>query len=111
MPIIIIIITSLIIWLTYCTVYLNLFAIYRYGTTTFLWPPYHVLHTDLLGNDVTRLKEISALVRDPSKSGSGSHTSGDTTAVERPLMIVLPRQGRTAAETKKLLIDSNLWFL
>ena len=104
MPIIIII--SLIIWLTYCTVYLNLFAIYRYGTTTFLWPPYHVLHTDLLGNDVTRLKEISALVRDPSKSGSG-----DTTAVERPLMIVLPRQGRTAAETKKLLIDSNLWFL
>lgn len=70
----------------------------RYGTTTYQWPPYVVLHTDLLGNNVEKMKGVADLVR---SSGSG----------EKPQAIVLPRQGRTATETKQLLIAANLWFL
>jgi hypothetical protein len=28
-----------------------------------------------------------------------------------PQVIVFPREGRTAIETKELLINSNLWFI
>lgn len=66
--------------------------VFRYGTTTFLWPPYQVLHIDLLGADSEKIRQALA-------------------SKERPQAVVFPRQGRTAAHTKDLLIDCNLWLM
>ncbi len=64
----------------------------RYGTTTYLLPPYQVLHAEMLGYDAERLRE----------------------AAEKPQKlkaIVIPTEGITTSQSKKLLQDAGLWYL
>lgn len=68
------------------------FTLHRYGTTTFSLPPYHVLHTDLIGSDAAKLK---AAVEAPDK----------------PMVVVVAYEGLTSADAKKLLIDAGLWYI
>ena len=64
----------------------------RYGTTTYMLPPFRVLHTALMKNDPEKIK-------------------GALVAKEKPMAIVIPREGLTSSEAIKILKDSNLWFL
>ena len=65
----------------------------RYGTPSYLWPPYQVLHTDLLAGDPLKIKEAQV----------------DKKAA--PMVVIFPRQGRSAGDTIQLLKESELWFL
>jgi len=64
----------------------------RYGTTTYVMPPYKVLHTELVGEDAAKLKEA-------------------VEGKDRPLVVVLPKDYTDPGKAKKLLIDSGLWYL
>lgn len=64
----------------------------RYGTTSHLLPPAQVLHTELMGHDANRLKEAAA-------------------SENKPLVIVVPTEGMTPAQAKKMLQSAGLWYL
>ncbi len=64
----------------------------RYGTTTFMLAPYKVLHIDLLGRDVNKVKEAVAS-RDP------------------PKVIVVPYEGMRIEDAVSFLQDTGLWML
>ena len=66
----------------------------RYGTTTYILPPYRVLHTELMANDPAKI--IGALTAPPA---------------DRPMVIVFPRENVAPATTKALLKQCNLWLL
>jgi len=63
-----------------------------YGTTTYILPPFQVLHTDLMDNDAEKVR-------------------GAAEAQEKPLVIVTPKNFQEPGRTKQLLMDSGLWFL
>jgi len=64
----------------------------RYGTTSYLLPPARVLHTELMGHDPVKLKEAAA-------------------SSKKPLAIVVPTEGMTSAQAKKMLQGAGLWYL
>ena len=64
----------------------------RYGTTTFIFPPYAVLHTELLGNDPVKIKEA-------------------VESKEPPKVIIVPYEGMSVDQAHKMLQDSGLWIL
>lgn len=64
----------------------------RYGTTTHIIPPYKVLHTSTLNNDAAKIKEA-------------------VVSKDHPMVIVLPYEDLTLAESEKLLRESGLWVL
>lgn len=66
----------------------------RYGTTTYMLPPYKVLHTELMNHDPVKI--IDAVT---------------TTTQQRPMVIVFPHEGRSTSVTKELLQKCNLWLL
>jgi len=64
----------------------------RYGTTSYLFPPIIVLHTDVINNDPIRLKEA-------------------VDSKQSPKAIVVPSEGLSANDARKLIQDSGLWIL
>ena len=76
----------------YCPFSSNLFELIRYGTTTFVLQPYKVLHVDLLGRDIVRLKDAIA-------------------SKEPPKALVIPNEGLTVADAIDLLKNIGLWIL
>ena len=64
----------------------------RYGTTTFILPPYKVLHLDLLGRDVPRIKDALS-------------------SKEPPKAIVVPYEDLSVQDAAQLLKDCGLWIL
>jgi hypothetical protein len=82
----------------YC---LRLYRCRRYGTTTYILPPYRVLNTKLLNNDPNKIKEA-------------------TIAAEKPMAIVFPYDSFTSdgqtdlaaaiLKTKEVIRQSGLWF-
>ena len=63
----------------------------RYGTSTFMLPPHRVLHLDLQGRDVEKVKQAVAL-KDP------------------PKVIVVPREDLTGSEAINFLKKAGLWI-
>lgn len=64
----------------------------RYGTTTYILPPFRVLHTELMAHDPVKIKDALA-------------------SPDRPMVVVLPLEGMPPAEGEKLLRSSDLWML
>jgi len=64
----------------------------RYGTTSYLLPPAQVLHTELMGHDSAKLKAAA-------------------TGAKKPRAIVVPSDGMTSAQAKKMLQGAGLWYL
>lgn len=64
----------------------------RYGTTTRVFAAPSVLHIDVMGRDPVKLLDA---------------VSGKT----KPDVIVFPQEGMTAAETKALLIKTDMWVV
>ena len=63
-----------------------------YGTTTFILPPFKVLHVELMAQQPAKIIEA---VRSP----------------DHPLVVVVPREGMSPSEAKALLQATGLWFL
>ena len=64
----------------------------RYGTTTALWPPNVVLHTELISHDADELKAILV-------------------SSEKPKVIVVAHEGMPVGAAEALLIQSGLWLI
>lgn len=64
----------------------------RYGTTTFIFPPAKVLHTEMMAHDPAKIREA-------------------VDAEDKPMAIVLPKEYDDESKTKKILQDAGLWFL
>lgn len=65
----------------------------RYGTTTYILPPFAVLHGDIMGNDPIKIR-----------------AAAEAAEADQPMVITLAKQ-EEAGKTKQLLLDSGLWFL
>lgn len=63
----------------------------RYGTTTYIMPPYKVLHADLMNRDAEKIREASM-------------------SEEKPMAIVFPHEGMSATQTKELIQKCGLWY-
>lgn len=64
----------------------------RYGTTSHLFEPYDILHTELMGHDPKLLRNA---VDDENP----------------PRVLVVPTEGISATQAKKMLQAAELWFL
>jgi hypothetical protein len=67
----------------------------RYGTTTYIWPPFVVLHTAVINNDAS---ELRAAV-------------GDGAGPERPQVVVVAHEGMPKGDAERMLRESGLYFL
>eukprot|EP01038_Epipyxis_sp_PR26KG_P008836 gene8836-11927_t len=63
----------------------------RYGTTTYVLPPYKVLHTELMEHDPTKIKEALQ-------------------SSEPPMVVVIPKELDVSA-AKKLLSEIGMWMI
>ena len=64
----------------------------RYGTTTYVLPPYKVLHTAMMENDPEKLKEAAE-------------------ADDKPYVIIPPKNFEDDSQTKQMLLNAGLWFM
>jgi hypothetical protein len=55
-------------------------------------PPYQVLHTDIMENDPTKIK-------------------GAVEAVDKPFVVVFSRDYKDQSSTKKIMMETGLWYL
>ncbi len=65
---------------------------FRYGTTTYVMPPYKVLHTDIMENDVAKIKEV-------------------TESDDKPFVVVFPKDFVDETSTKRIIKEAGLWFI
>lgn len=63
----------------------------RYGTTSYVLPPFKVLHVGTMGGDPTKIREA-------------------VISPEKPQVIVFPTEGTTPQATKELIKSAGLWF-
>ena len=68
------------------------------GTTTFLMPPYRVLHSDLMNGDAAKVKHAVEL------------SKAEKNVEDKLLAVVIPHEGLSPSAAKKLLVDSGMWF-
>lgn len=65
----------------------------RYGTTTYILPPFKVLHTSVMENDPLKIREAVA-------------------AEDHPMVVVLPKDfSEQEGQEKKVLKEAGLWQL
>ena len=63
----------------------------RYGTTTFVLAPHKVLHLDLQGREIAKIKEAIA-------------------SMDPPKVIVVPCEDLSASDAMKILKEAGLWI-
>jgi hypothetical protein len=63
----------------------------RYGTTSYVWPPHVVLHSELINHDAALLRSAVA-------------------STEKPKVIVIAHEGMPVGAAEALLADSGLWL-
>ena len=63
----------------------------RYGTTTFVLAPHKVLHLDLQGREIAKIKEAIA-------------------SMDPPKVIVVPCEDLSASDAIKILKEAGLWI-
>lgn len=64
----------------------------RYGTTSYVWPPFIVLHSELINHDAAQLKSV---------------VSSD----EKPMVVVVAHEGMPVGAAESLLKESGLWLV
>lgn len=64
----------------------------RYGTTTYVLPPYKILHADIMEGDVAKLKEVAE-------------------SEDKPFAIVFPKDFSDESKTKRTMQEAGLWFM
>jgi hypothetical protein len=69
-----------------------MFITCRYGTTSYVWPPHVVLHSELISHDAGLLR---------------SAVEGE----EKPKVIVVAHEGMPVGAAEAMLAASGLWLI
>jgi hypothetical protein len=67
-------------------------SLIRYGTTTYVAPPFKVLHTAIMENDPSKIREAAE-------------------AEDHPLVIIIPKDWNEAGKERMILKEAGLWLI